>query len=117
MLGNFQQVIQLFQNLVSNAIHAYPPNVEPRVEIAVDHKNKLLVRDWGPGMSPHELKKICEPFSRGTASAHYEGTGLGLAICRKVAAMHSIEIEFASELGKGTTVTLVITACTQKSAA
>ena len=117
MLGNFQQIVQLFQNLVSNAIHAYPSNAEPKVEISVEHGNRLLVRDWGPGMTPQELNKIREPFSRGTTSAHYEGTGLGLAICQRVAAMHSIEIEYSSEPGKGTTVALVPSACAQLSAA
>jgi signal transduction histidine kinase len=72
---------------------------------------KIQVIDTGPGI-PDQLKaKIFEPFFTTKASSRRgeaKGTGLGLAICKEIVEHHSGRIEVASEIGRGTTFTIVL---------
>ena len=66
----------------------------------------FYVRDYGTGMKPEELSRITEPFymvdkSRSRAQ---NGAGLGLALCKRIAELHGMELQYASEPGAGTTV-------------
>lgn len=70
----------------------------------------LYVRDHGSGMKKEELSKITEPFymidkSRSRAQ---NGAGLGLALCQRIAELHGTKLEYESELGKGTTVRILL---------
>jgi signal transduction histidine kinase len=70
----------------------------------------LHVSDSGVGMTDDDIRRVLEPFGRGSADlarARHD-TGLGLSICRQFAEMHGGRMEIASELGKGTTVTVVL---------
>lgn len=70
----------------------------------------LYVRDHGSGMKKEELSKITEPFymidkSRSRAQ---NGAGLGLALCQRIVELHGTQLEYDSELGKGTTVRVLL---------
>ena len=107
------QMIQLFQNLVANALKFQYENETPRVRIysqnAKNSKagNKMLyeicVQDNGIGFDEKYLDKIFLPFQRLHGRGSYEGVGMGLAICKKIVERHGGEITAKSELGKGAT--------------
>lgn len=101
----------LMINLVDNARKASHKNdvieLFGKVE---DGGYALYVRDHGSGMKKEELSKITEPFymidkSRSRAQ---NGAGLGLALCQRIAELHGTKLEYDSELGKGTTVRIVV---------
>lgn len=66
----------------------------------------LTIRDDGSGIPPEILPKIFEPFVTTKENGH--GTGLGLAVSRGIVERHSGKISVASEVGKGTTVTITL---------
>lgn len=80
---------------------------------AVEDTNqvKLQVIDTGPGIPEKCLPRIWEPFftTKGTTRRdETKGTGLGLAICKEIIQHHNGHIDVASEIGKGTTFTLLL---------
>lgn len=101
----------LMINLVDNARKASRKG--DSVELfgkAEDGGYALYVRDHGSGMKKEELSKITEPFymidkSRSRAQ---NGAGLGLALCQRIAELHGTKLEYDSELGKGTTVRILL---------
>ena len=72
----------------------------------------LRVSDIGPGISTAEQQHIFERFYRSESSRYRSsgvgGTGLGLSICQSVVHNHGGEIRFVSELGQGTTFTVML---------
>ena len=113
--GRFQQILY---NFVSNAIK-FTPN-DGRVTIAARGEDlsdegkarvvRVSVTDTGPGISVENQKYIFEKFRQGDGSVtrQHSGTGLGLAISRELANMLGARIELVSEMGKGTTFSLVM---------
>jgi light-regulated signal transduction histidine kinase (bacteriophytochrome) len=102
--GDKAKLIQLFQNLVQNAIK-YSYNVPPTIRIqAVELPEhwQISVQDNGMGISKENQSHIFELFSRAKEHSHMEGAGIGLAICSKIAAEHHGKIWLESEVGKGT---------------
>lgn len=100
------QMIQIFQNLISNAIKFKKPQFPPRVHISsqLDIKNKewiFSVEDNGIGMDPQYSGKIFEVFRRLHTIDVYEGTGIGLAVVKRIIEHHGGRIWVKSELGKG----------------
>ena len=103
--GYEQLEVQLFQNLIGNALK-YLSQDTPKIHItAIKEKNHHLfsIKDNGIGMSPKHLKRIFIIFQRLHTREKYEGTGIGLAIAQKIVHLHSGFIWAESELGKGTT--------------
>lgn len=103
---------QLVLNLISNAVKFTDPggSIEIAVRRGSEDSAVLEVRDTGIGIPPEEVSKVWAPFvqaSNATARAA-AGTGLGLAIVKALADMHSGVLSIASELDRGTTVTLTI---------
>jgi signal transduction histidine kinase len=108
--GDFQRLQQMLVNMTSNAIkftdqgqvtlRAYMPDP--------DHW-ALAVSDTGCGISEEGQKIIFEPFRRDKEVAHkYGGAGLGLSIAKQLVELMGGEIQLESEVGKGSTFTVVL---------
>ncbi len=97
-------------NLFTNALRYSSANDrQPRLTISDgNEKNKInfVLKDYGKGISQHELKNIHEPFFRGSNVASIKGTGLGMSIVQKSVKLHKGTINIKSEEGKGTEVTV-----------
>lgn len=101
--GNESQLIQLFQNLISNAIK-YKNNANPVIDIGFTETEdawQFYVQDNGIGIDPKFFEKIFIIFQRLHNRKEYEGTGIGLAICKKIVELHGgkIWIESSKEGG------------------
>ncbi len=97
------QLVQLFQNLISNSIR-YRSDEPPVISIAAEQSlNQWLfsVRDNGIGVEPQYADKIFEMFSRLHAKGKYPGTGIGLAICKRIITLHGGNIWIDSKSGQG----------------
>ncbi len=98
------QLLQIFQNLVENAIR-YRGNEKPRVHISViEQKDEYLfsIRDNGIGIEAQHRERIFEPFKR-LHGAERSGNGLGLAVCRQIIERAGGRIWVESEIGTGST--------------
>jgi light-regulated signal transduction histidine kinase (bacteriophytochrome) len=111
------QMIQLFQNLIGNALKYHRDGEAPQVRIysgkTGDEKGacQILVEDNGIGFEEKYLERIFLPFQRlhGRRSG-YKGVGMGLAICKKIVDRHGGEITARSRLGKGSTFIVTLPA-------
>ncbi len=105
--GDPQQLSQLFQNLISNAI-AYSGDSPPDIHVSATRHDgvwQFSVVDDGVGIDPDRTDEVFEIFSSGPASS---STGIGLAICQKIVQRHGGEIWVESELGAGSTFRFTI---------
>ena len=103
--ANDQQMIQLFQNLIGNAI-TYHGKETPEIHIStdnVDDKYIFSIKDNGIGIDKKHLERIFTIFQRLNTREEYEGTGIGLAISKKILQKHKGDIWAESEPGKGST--------------
>ena len=99
------QLVQLFQNLIGNAVK-FRGAENPRIHISAADKERewlFAVRDNGIGIEPQYADKVFVIFQRLHTKEEYPGSGIGLAICRKIVERHGGRIWFESEPGKGTT--------------
>jgi PAS domain S-box-containing protein len=97
------QVVQLFQNLISNALKyrgSKTPEIYLKAEKSVD-KWLFSVRDNSIGIDPKYSEKIFDMFARLHGKTSYPGSGMGLAICKKIVTSHGGDIWVESELGHG----------------
>lgn len=98
-------LVQLFQNLISNALkfNTGQPMVKVAAEVEQD-KDALLIsiEDNGIGMEKEFEKKIFLLFHQLDKRTGYEGTGIGLTICKNIIEKYNGHIWFESELNKGT---------------
>lgn len=104
-------LVQLFQNLLANAIK-FCKDKRPEIHISAnkqDGKWRICVRDNGIGFEKAHAQKIFEPFKRLHTRDEYPGTGIGLAVCAKIVERHAGTIWAESEPGKGATFCFTIT--------
>jgi PAS domain S-box-containing protein len=97
------QLIQLFQNLVSNAIKYTGPQ-RPRITITAElsvNEWMFSVQDNGIGIDSQYADKIFDMFARLHGQTRYSGTGMGLAICKKIVNTHGGRIWMESVPGEG----------------
>jgi PAS domain S-box-containing protein len=103
VLAGDQQFIQLFQNLINNAIK-FRGQEKPRVTVSAEKNASdwlFMVKDNGIGIAPEFLERIFIIFQRLHGRDKYPGTGIGLAICRRIVEHHGGRIWAESEPGKG----------------
>jgi chemotaxis family two-component system sensor kinase Cph1 len=100
------QLMQLFQNLVGNAIKFRQPDTAPKIHIGVQRRDDdwlLSVQDNGIGLDPQFAERIFVIFQRLHTRDEYPGSGMGLAICKKIVECHRGKIWVESALGQGAT--------------
>jgi light-regulated signal transduction histidine kinase (bacteriophytochrome) len=112
------QLIQLFQNLVGNAIKYQNPGI-PRVHISAARNGGkkwiFSVQDNGLGIDPQYFEKIFGVFQRLHKREEFAGTGIGLAICKKIVEGHGGSISVESQLGRGSTFRFALAGSERKS--
>ena len=106
VLADQMQLVQLFQNLVGNAIKYQNPGI-PRIHISAARNGAkkwiFSVKDNGLGIEPQYFDKIFGMFQRLHKREEFTGTGIGLAICKKIVERHGGSISVESQLGLGST--------------
>ena len=111
VVADEMQLIQLFQNLVGNAIKYQGPGV-PRVHISATMNGQkkwiFSVEDNGLGIDAQYFEKIFGMFQRLHKREEFEGTGVGLAICKKIVERHGGGISVESRVGHGSTFSFVL---------
>lgn len=99
----------LLYNLLDNARKASPTGGKLSFTAQAEGGQAILrIRDWGRGIPPQELDKICQPFYMVDKSRSRKagGAGLGLALCQAIVTAHGGTMTFESQPGEGTQVTL-----------
>lgn len=102
---NRTQLLQIFMNLVGNALKYSPQGVPPRVEISATLEDRMVqfaVADHGLGIPPNFHQKVFELFRR-VHGEEYEGVGIGLAICKRLVERNGGRIWLESQPGSGST--------------
>jgi PAS domain S-box-containing protein len=107
--GDHTQIVQLFQNLVGNAIKFHKPGEAPRVHVTAARNAKqpgcwiFRIADNGIGIDPRHFERLFVIFQRLHGKREYPGTGIGLALCKRIVERHGGKIWLESEAGVGTT--------------
>jgi two-component system phosphate regulon sensor histidine kinase PhoR len=115
--GDRDEVVQVFQNLIQNAVKYGKPG--GRIDVSVTREAAAAgrparylasVKDEGPGIAPHHLPRLTERFYRVSVAASRErgGTGLGLAIVKHILNRHRGELLVDSTVGQGSTFTVAL---------
>ena len=105
LVADESQLLQLWQNLISNAIKFCDQNA-PHIHVGAEERADawvLSVKDNGIGIEPQYFERIFVMFQRLHGKADYPGTGIGLAICQKVMDQHGGHIQVDSQPGQGST--------------
>lgn len=104
VMADSGQLVQLFQNLIGNAIKYSRPDEPPLVNVkAVRQEDgwQFCIQDNGIGIDPKHFDRIFQIFQRLHAQDEYSGTGIGLAICQKIILRHGGRIWVESKSGFG----------------
>ena len=111
VMADEMQLVQLFQNLVGNAIKYQSPGI-PKVHISAAgngaKKSVFSVKDNGLGIDPQYFEKIFGMFQRLHKREEFAGTGIGLAICKKIVERHGGSISVESQPGHGSTFSFAL---------
>ena len=105
--GHETGILQLFQNLIANAIKFHHHLRPPRVRIVQRSRSDSFlfsIEDNGIGMEEVFFNKAFRLFGRLHSIEQYQGSGIGLAICKRIVENHGGEIWIESEPGQGTRV-------------
>ncbi len=95
-------------NLIDNACKY---SDEHTVDIQFRHVEKsieIIFKDRGIGIAEEDIKKVFEPFYRGSNTIAISGTGIGLPLVNQIIKNHNGTIEISSKIGKGTVVTVLL---------
>ncbi|MDG1725933.1 MAG: ATP-binding protein [Emcibacteraceae bacterium] len=117
IIGDRDQLTQVFQNLIDNAIKYGDENTN--IDIRVQRTNseysegefvQIDITNMGSGIAPEHIERLTERFYRvDTArSRSLGGTGLGLAIVKHIVQRHNGQLSFQSEVGKSTTASIFL---------
>lgn len=105
VMADSTQLMQLFQNLIGNAIK-FRSEQPPEIHVGASRLEDawlFSVRDNGIGIDPQFSDRIFVIFQRLHTRDEYQGTGMGLAICKKIVECHRGRIWVESQLGQGAT--------------
>lgn len=111
LVGDESMLVQVFENLISNAIKFSKAGVNPEITISCITKAnyyEFTIADNGIGISEENHEKVFNIFEKLHSSDIYEGTGLGLTICKKIINLHGGTIMLESIPGQGSTFRFTI---------
>jgi signal transduction histidine kinase len=105
LAANPGQMVQLFQNIIGNAIKFVKPGQSPVIQVSSSYENqgvyRFVIQDNGIGIAPDFQEKVFAIFQRLSADDQQGGTGIGLAICKRIIERHKGRIWVESKEGKG----------------
>jgi PAS domain S-box-containing protein len=105
VFGNQTQLMQLLQNLVSNAL-AHRRGVAPRIHVGTDDDStcwRVSVSDNGEGIDSKDFGRVFQLFQRLCTEQERPGTGIGLSLCKRIVEHHGGRIGVESKKGEGST--------------
>lgn len=110
LMGEPNQIGQVAENLIANAIN-YTPKGSVRVSTGYDRARQMVtlsVTDTGMGIDEEDIPNLFNRFFRGkrASEAKIPGTGLGLGIVKEIVDLHGGQIEVQSKVDEGTTITV-----------
>lgn len=110
VVADFNQLVQVFVNLIVNALQAMNEGCKLTIDSSDSNADwvRIAFRDTGCGISEENMEKLFTPFF--TTREEVKGVGLGLAVSHGIIERHGGSIEVASEVGKGSTFTVVLPA-------
>ena len=103
--GDRDGMVQVFKNLIGNAIKYRRQGAVPVIDISADRTEDewlMTVTDNGIGFDPNQAERIFEPFRR-LHGNEIPGSGIGLAICRSIVEQHGGKIWARSSVDSGLT--------------
>jgi len=109
--GDRSELLQLLDNLISNALRYGRPGTPVRIRLGRERDMvRLQVGDEGDGIAPEHLQRVTERFYRVDASRSRAlgGTGLGLSIVKHIVERHRGRLSIESEVGQGTVVDILL---------
>jgi len=107
VMADFSQIQQVFVNLVVNAIQATSEGGKLTITTsAEDGRVRINFEDTGVGIPPENMQKLFTPFF--TTKTEVKGVGLGLSVSYGIVERHGGKIEVQSEVGKGSTFTVLL---------
>jgi signal transduction histidine kinase len=107
IMASRENLERVFLNLFMNAIHAVSKKGKVILEtrfLSSREKVEIKIIDNGKGISKEQQERLFEPFY----TTKENGTGLGLSICQSIIHQHKGTIAIESQVGKGTTVTVLL---------
>ncbi len=113
IMGDYNRLIQVFINIIKNAIESMDNVKNPKLIIQTRKDNnyiKIYIIDNGVGFTQDQLNKLGEPFY----TTKKNGTGLGITLSQEIIKSHDATIEYFSEYNKGTTVLISLPIHKQK---
>jgi len=110
VVADFNQLVQVFVNLIVNALQSMDEGCKLTIDSSASDAEwvRIAFRDTGCGISEENMEKLFTPFF--TTKEEVKGVGLGLAVSHGIIERHGGSIEVSSEMGKGSTFTVVLPA-------
>ncbi len=111
LTGDYELLNQVWTNIIGNSIKFSEDSGVIDVSIGQDMKKvSVRISDTGIGIAPEDQTRIFERFFKAdrSHSRKYGGSGMGLAIVKQIVSLHGGDIQVDSELGRGTTFTVIL---------
>lgn len=108
--GHTSLILQVFQNIISNAIKFKRPEIDPIIKVDCTETTThytFKIEDNGIGIQKKDQKKIFQLFTRVHRKDTYEGTGIGLSTVQKILRRYHASIDVTSVYGEGTIFNIV----------
>ena len=105
--GDKNRLRQVFINIIDNALKYTEPGGS--IEVVAEKNDSAVivsVSDTGAGIAPEDISKVKQKFYKANKTKH--GSGIGLAVADEIVMRHGGTLDIESELGKGTTVTIIL---------
>jgi light-regulated signal transduction histidine kinase (bacteriophytochrome) len=113
LMGDADQILQLFNFLIGNSVKFRREGVPPIISVSAERRDAdwiFSVRDNGTGIEPEYREKVFKPFQKLHGDGVYPGAGMGLALARKIVTLHDGRIWIADPQGPGALVKFTLPA-------